>query len=197
MKAADVHALLLTCPAPVRAVREFGEAVSGGSIAGTATIIYNRDKQVHEGKNAKLQRYWRRIEAAAEQASVWTTASANLPEAGQAEAVQLTAIDFEDAAVEAFIQSQKPPKPRRGKTRVQDDWAPLWIAAAKLAKAGQLNIGTFPHSTDLIERLHTLMGATFDEQTIKPFVSQIYNQVAKKTPAQLEDELNLTKTDAD
>lgn len=105
MKAPDVHALLLTCRTPARALRKFGEAVAQGSIAGTATVIYKRNGQVHEGQNAKLQRYWRRIEGAAEQASVWTTATADFPAAEGAEAVRLTSIAFNGSVVEAFVHS--------------------------------------------------------------------------------------------
>ena len=49
-----------------------------------------------------------------------------------------------------------------------------------------LNVGEFPTQKDLIERLHTMMGATLDEQTIKPFVSMIYHAVAKPSLSELE-----------
>ena len=191
MKAAEVHALLLTCPAPARALKEFGEAVAGAEVEGTATVIYNRNNEVHEGQNAKVQRYWRRIEAAAQQGSVWTIASADLPTAGKAEAVRLEQIDFDDSAVAAFVAVRQPSKPKRGRKRIQDEWTPFWIAAAKLAKVGMLNVGTFPTQRDLVDRLHTMMGATLDEQTIGPLAALIYKQVAQVPLEALEKDATL------
>jgi hypothetical protein len=186
MKASDVHAHLLTCPAPVRALSEFGEAVAEGLVEGTATVIYERNNQVHEGKGARLQRYWRRIEAAAQQGPVWSNGTATLPTLGAAESVRLTSIDFDEDAVNAFVALRRPAKPARGKRRIQDDWTPFWIAAIKLAKAEMLNVGTFGTSVDLTDRLHTMMGATLDEQTIKPFVAQIYKEVVEVPASKLQ-----------
>ena len=184
MKASLAHSLLLTCSAPQQALRDFGEAVARGRIPGTATVIY-RDTG-HEGENAKLRPYWRRIMQHAQEAAVWTEGRADLPKTGAQRAVWLTEIEFDDEAVDAFVNERKPSKPKRGKKRIQDEWTPFWIAAAQLAKAGILNTGHFPTQKDLCERLHVMMGATLDEQTIKPFAAIVYKEVAKPSTSELE-----------
>ena len=187
MKAPLAHSLLLTCPAPQQALKDFGEAVAKGRIPGTATVIY-RDTG-HEGENAKMKPYWRRIMQHAQEAVVWTEGRADLPKMGEQRAVWLTEIEFDDGAVEAFVNERKPLKPQRGKKRIQDEWTPFWVAAAQLAKAGLLNAGHFPTQKDLCERLHVMMGATLDEQTIKPFAAIIYKEVAKPSTSELEKKI--------
>ena len=184
MKASSTHQLLLTCTAPQQALQDFGDDVARGKILGTATVIY--DETGLEGDNAKLKPYWRRIIHHAQEAAVWTEGRAKLLEGRDKPAVSLTNIQFDDDAVENFVMLRRPPKLKRGKRRIQDEWTPFWIAAAQLAKAGVLNVGEFPTQKDLIERLHTMMGATLDEQTIKPFVAKIYNDVAKPSLNELE-----------
>ncbi|RSU53983.1 hypothetical protein [Sphingomonas sp. S-NIH.Pt15_0812] len=191
MNAIDTHALLLTCPAPLRALKEFGEEVARGTLEGTATVIYTRPTGNHEGLNTKLQRFWRRIEAAAQQAALWTEAEVQLPISGQNEAVRLTAIKFDEEAVAAFVAARQPDKPARGRKRKQDEWTPFWMAAIKLAKAEQLNVGTFETVTDLRDRLHTMMNATLDDQTIKPFVTQIYDEVVKVPASKIQKDCAL------
>lgn len=185
MNATDVHAYLLTCPVPRSALKEFREDVARGQIKGTCTVIYNRATGTHEGLNTNLQKYWRRIEAAAQQASLWTDAQVSLPTVGQQEAVRLTSICFDDDAVMAFLAARQPVKPKRGRRRIQDEWTPFWIAAIRFAKTEQLNLGKFPTATELVRELHTAMGSTLDEQTIKPFVSIIQKTVVKHSPEKL------------
>lgn len=189
MKAPDVHALLLTCPAPLSALKAFGEEVASGKIEGTATVIYKRGDQSHAGQNAKLQRYWRRIEGAAQQGALWTYGETLLPESGQAEPVRLTAIEFDEEAVAAFVATRQLQKPKRGRKRIQDKWTPFWIAAAKLGKLGLLNIGTFPTQAALRAKLQAMMDSDLDEQTIKPFAALIYKQVVVPTDQQLQDDV--------
>lgn len=184
MKAASAHQLLLTCTAPQQALQDFGDEIARSIIPATATVIYDDSGQ--GGDNAKLKPYWRRIIDHCQEAAVWTGGRAKLPKDGAKSAVSLTNIQFDDDAVDKFVMQRRPLKPRRGKRRIQDEWTPFWIAAAQLAKAGLLNVGEFPTQKDLIERLHTMMGATLDEQTIKPFVSLIYNDVAKPSLSELE-----------
>lgn len=155
-----------------------------GRMPGTATVIYQETG--HEGDHAKLKPYWRRIMQNAQEAAVWTEGRATLPKHGDKPAVLLTEIDFDDDAVEAFVAQRRPTKPKRGKKRIQDEWTPFWVAAAQLAKAGVLNAGHFPTQKDLCERLHVMMGATLDEQTIKPFAAIIYKEVAKPSTGELE-----------
>lgn len=185
MKASSAHSLLLTCPAPSQALREFGEAVAKGRIPGTATVIYEDTGQ--EGDNAKIKPYWRRISQNAQDAAVWTENRAALPKIGDRRAIQLIEIEFDDDAIEEFVLERIPPKPKRGKKRNQDEWTPFWVAAAQLAKAGILNRGHFPTQKDLCEKLHEMMGATLDEQTIKPFAAKIYKQVAEPSTSELEE----------
>ena len=184
MKASSAHQLLLTCTAPQQALQDFGDEVARGVLPGTATVIYDDSGQ--GGDNAKLKPYWRRITHHCQEAAVWTQGRAKLPKHGDKPAVSLTNIQFNDDAVDKFVMQRQPLKPKRGKRRIQDEWTPFWIAAAQLAKAGVLNVGEFPTQKDLIERLHTMMGATLDEQTIKPFVSMIYDAVAKPSLSELE-----------
>lgn len=191
MNAIDVHGLLLSCPMPSRALKEFGENVARGKIEGTATIIYTRPTGSHEGLNAKLQRYWRRIEGAAQQAALWTDAEVSLPASGDNEAVRLTTIRFDEDAVTAFVADRQPEKPQRGRRRKQDEWTPFWMAAIKLAKAEQLNVGTFETATDLRDHIHAMMDAALDEQTIKPFVAQIYRDVVKVPASSLLQQCKL------
>lgn len=186
MNAMDTHALLLTCPAPLVALHAFSEDVANGVIQGTATIVYSRSGQFHEGLNAKLRPYWRRVEAAAQQSALWTGAAVVLPVAGQSEAVSLTKIMFDDIAVKKFVTDRIPQKPKRGRKRNQDEWTPFWIAAAKLGKVGMLNIGTFSTQADLVLCLHEMMGANLDEQTIKPFSAIIYKEVVMASLDDLE-----------
>lgn len=189
MNAIDTHALLLTCPAPVGALHAFSEDIANGVIQGTATVVYNRGGQFHEGPYAKLRPYWRRIEAAAQQSALWTGAAVVLPLSGKSEAVSLTKIVFDEIAVKKFVEDRRPQKPKRGRKRNQDDWTPFWIAAAKLGKVGMLNVGIFQTQADLVLRLHEMMGATLDEQTIKPFSAVIYKKVVMASLDDLEKDL--------
>lgn len=184
MKASDTHLLLLTCPAPQQVLREFGDAVARGRIHGTATIIYTATG--HGGENAKIKSYWRRIEQDAQLAAVWTSGRADLTIQGKKPAVLLTDLDFEDEAVEKFVAERMLTKPKRGKKRIQDEWTPFWIAAVQLAKVDRLNAGFFPTQKALYERLHVMMGATLDEQTIKPLSAIIYQQALEPTASHLE-----------
>lgn len=184
MKASHAHQSLLTCTAPQQALQDFGDEVARGLIPGTATVIYDVSGQA--GDNAKLKPYWRRITHNCQEAAVWTQGRAKLPKDGVKPAVSLTNVQFDGDAVDKFVAKRQPIKPKRGRRRIQDDWTPFWIAAAQLAKAGILTVSKFPTQNDLIERLHTMMGATLDEQTIKPFVSIIYNEVAKPSFSDLE-----------
>jgi hypothetical protein len=185
MKAQVAHSLLLTCIAPQQALKDFGEAIVKGRIPATASVIYLDTG--HEGDHAKLKPYWRRITQNAQEAAVWTEARASLPSLGEKLAVELTDIEFDDATVEEFVNQRRPVKPKRGKKRIQDEWTPFWVAAAQLAKAGILNKGHFPTQKDLCERLHTMMGATLDVQTIKPFAAIIYQQVAAPSVTEIEE----------
>ena len=185
----DTHALLLTCPAPLVALHAFSEDVANGVIQGTATVIYSRSGQFHEGPNAKLRSYWRRVEAAAQQSALWTGAAVVLPLSGKSEAVSLTRIMFDDIAVEKFVADRRLQKPKRGRKRNQDEWTPFWIAAAKLGKVGMLNVGTFQTQADLVLRLHEMMGATLDEQTIKPLSAVIYKKVVMASLDDLEKDV--------
>ena len=177
MNATDVHAYLLTCPVPRSALKEFGEDVARGQIKGTCTVIYDRATGTHEGLNTNLQKYWRRIEAAAQQASLWTDAEVTLPAVGQQEAVRLTSICFDDNATTAFIAARQAAKPSRGRKRNQDEWKPFWLAAIQLGKAGMLHPGRFQTMTSLRKHIHGMMGANLDDQTIKASVSDIYREV--------------------
>lgn len=193
MKAPSAHALLLTCPAPQQALRDFDDAVAKGRILGTATVFY--PDTGHEGANAKIKPYWRRVMQNAQQAAVWTEGRADLPKIDkQQRAVELTEIEFDANAVEAFVAERIPPKPKRGRNRNPDLWAPFWLAAAQLAKAGVLNRGHFPTQQDLCERLHIMIGATLDEQTIRPFAAKVFQQVAVPSASELEDKI--AKSDA-
>lgn len=185
MKAPIAHSLLLTCTAPQLALREFGDAVAKGRIGGTATVVY--PETGHEGNNAKIKPHWRRIEQQAQQAAVWTEGRAVLARHGDKRAVDLTEITFDGEAVENFVAERKPPKPKRGRKRIQDEWTPFWIAAVQLAKAGRLNTGHFPTQKAFHERLHIMMGATLDEQTIKPLAAMIYKQVVEPSVIELEE----------
>ena len=187
MKAQAAHSLLLTCLAPQQAIQDFGEAIAKGRISGTATVIYQ--KTGHEGDHAKLKPYWRRIMRYAREAGVWTEGRASLPSGAGKPAVWLTEIEFDDLGVEEFVKNRKPAKPKRGKKRIQDEWTPFWVAAIQLAKAGILNTGHFPTQKDLCERLHAMMGATLDEQTIKPFAAIIYKQVAEPSINQIAEKV--------
>ena len=185
MKASATHSLLLTCQAPELALREFGDAVARGRISGTATVTYLDTGQ--EGENAKIKPYWRRIEQEAQQAVVWTGGAATLLRQDGKRAVRLTDLEFDDEAVGKFVEERRPAKPKRGRRRIQDEWTPFWIAAVQLAKAGRLNPGHFPTQKSLYERLHVMMGATLDEQTIKPLSAIVYKQIVEPTASQLED----------
>ncbi len=185
MKAPATHSFLLTCPAPQQALREFGDAVARGRIHGTATVIYSETG--HEGDNAKIKPYWRRIEQEAQQAAVWTSGRADLPIQGKKRPVLLIDLEFDDEAVEKFVAERMPMKPKRGKKRIQDEWTPFWIAAVQLAKADRLNSGRFPTQKALYERLHVMMGATLDEQTIKPLSAIIFKQAVQPTASHLEE----------
>lgn len=186
MKASDAHTALLTCQAPLRAISEFGDAVARGTIPGFATVIY-RDNG-HEGANAKIKPYWRRVVQEAQQALVWTENRAELPAGHGTRAVSLTEITFDDEAVNQLVNKHKPSKPKRGKKRIQDEWTPFWVAAAQLGKAGMLNVGKFPTQKAFYERLHIMMDATLDEQTIKPLAAILYKQVVEP---KVEDITNL------
>jgi hypothetical protein len=175
----------MTCQAPQLVLKDFGEAVAKGSVPATATVIYQATG--HEGDNAKLRPYWRRITQQAQEASVWTQGCAELPIHGNKPAVLLTGIQFDKDTVEKFVKERRQPRPKRGKTRDQNHWASFWIAAAQLAKAGVLNVGHFPTQKDLSERLYTMIDGALEEGTIKPFVAAIYQQVAEPSLTELEE----------
>ncbi|MEW4448712.1 hypothetical protein [Qipengyuania sp. JC766] len=184
MKAPDAHSLLLTCQAPQKALTEFGDAVARGRISGTASVLYLETG--HVGEFAKIQRYWLRIEEQAQQAAVWTWGRAELASHGENPAIRLSEIEFDEVAVASFVAERKPSKPKRGKKRIQDDWTPFWLAAIQLAKAGRLNAGYFPTKKALHDRLHVMMGATMDLQSITPLSSVIYEEVLEPTAVEVE-----------
>lgn len=185
MKAPIAHSLLLTCRAPQQALTEFGDAVARGRIPGTATVLYLETG--HEGEFAKIKRYWLRIEEQAQQAAVWTWGRVELASQGEKPAIRLSDIVFDEKAVESFVAERKPLKPQRGKKRIQDDWTPFWLAAIQLAKAGRLNAGYFPTQKALQDRLHVMMGATMEIQTIKPLSAVIYQGVLQPTATEVEE----------
>ncbi|MXP25791.1 hypothetical protein GRI39_07015 [Altererythrobacter indicus] len=191
MKAPDAHSLLLTCQNPQKALTEFGDAVARGRIQGTATVLYLETG--HAGEFAKIKRYWLRIEEQTQQAAVWTWGRAELESQGENPAIRLSDIVFDEDAVESFVAERKPSKPERGKKRIQDDWTPFWVAAIQLAKAGRLNAGNFPTKKALHDRLHVMMGATMDIQTIKPLSRVIYEEVLQ--PNAVEVEQTVAETD--
>ena len=113
MKEPSAHAVLFTCPAPQQALKYFDDAVAEERILRTATVFYPNTG--HEGANAKIKPYWRRVMQKAQKAAVWAEGRAELLTLDQQRAVQLTEIEFDANAVEACVATRIPPKPKRGR----------------------------------------------------------------------------------